>query len=128
VDIARVYLECGHELTALAWLEKIPAADSFRVADRDSLLLEVYGRSGNLAEQIEVAWRIFRRSRSATSLLHLLDIIGHDKKGSVLAGEIGAILEETMFSPADAVPAWLCRAPWCVISMQAIGPPRCCRP
>ncbi|HBG04514.1 MAG TPA: hypothetical protein DDY22_02915 [Geobacter sp.] len=102
VDIARVYLECGKELTALAWLEKVPAGDSFMSADRDSLLLEIYGRSGNLAEQIKAAWRIFRRGRSATSLAHLLDVIGQDKKGDVLAGEIGAILEATMFSPADA--------------------------
>ena len=72
------------------------------VAERDSLLLEIYGRSGNMAKQNEVAWRIFRRSRSAASLDLLLDAIGHDKKGEVLAAEIGAILEETMFSPVDA--------------------------
>lgn len=28
VDIARVYLECGNELAALTWLEKIPEADT----------------------------------------------------------------------------------------------------
>jgi len=102
VDIARVNLECGHELTALTWLEKIPAADSFMVAERDGLLLEIYGRTGNLTKKNEVAWRIFRRSRSAATLVLLLDVIGQDKRGEVLAEEIGAILEETMFSPVDA--------------------------
>lgn len=51
VDIARVYLECGHEPTALTWLEKIPAADTFMVAERDGLLLEIYGRFGDLAKR-----------------------------------------------------------------------------
>jgi hypothetical protein len=102
VDIARVYLECGNELTALTWLEKIPAADTFKVAERDGLLLEIYGRSGNLAKRSEAVWRIFRRSRSAASLALLLEVIGQDKRGEVLAQEIGAILEETVFSPVDA--------------------------
>jgi hypothetical protein len=102
VDIARVYLECGDEPTALTWLEKIPAAETFKVAERDGLLLEIYGRSGNLAKQHEAAWRIFRRSRNAATLALLLEVIGQDKKVEVLAGEVGAILEETMFSAADA--------------------------
>ena len=103
VDIARVYLECGNERTALTWLEKIPAADTLMVADRDSLLLEIYGRSGNLAKKSEAAWRIFRRSRNTANLMLLLEVIGQDKRGEVLAEEIGAILEGSMFSPADAV-------------------------
>jgi len=102
VDIARVYLECGDELTALSWLEKIPETDTFMLADRDSLLLEIYGRSGNQAKQADVAWRIFRRSRSAASLLRLLGVVGNDKRDSVLTGEIDAILESSMFSQTDA--------------------------
>lgn len=102
VDIARVYLECGHEPTALTWLEKIPAADTFMVAERDGLLLEIYGRLGNLAKRNQAAWRIFRRSRNAATLALLLEVIGQNKKDDVLAGEIGAILEATMFSPGDA--------------------------
>jgi len=102
VDIARVYLGCGNELTALTWLEKIPEADTFMLAERDSLLLDIHGRTGNTARQAEAAWRIFRRSRSAATLLLLLDVIGHDKRADLLAGEIGAILEATKFSPVDA--------------------------
>ena len=102
VDIARVYLECGNELTALTWLEKIPEADTFMLAERDSLLLDIHGRTGNSTRQSEAAWRIFRRSRSASSLLLLLDVIGHNKRDDLLADEIGAILEATRFSPVDA--------------------------
>lgn len=102
VDIARVYLECGNEQTALAWLEKILESDSFLAAERDSLLLETHGRTGNRARQAEVAWRIFRRSRSASSLLLLLDVIGPDKRDDLLAREIGAICEAARFSPVDA--------------------------
>jgi hypothetical protein len=102
VDIARVYLESGNELTALTWLEKIPEADTFMLAERDSLLLDIHGRTGNTVRQAEAAWRIFRRSRSAASLLLLLDVIGHDKRDDLLAGEIVAILEASSFSPVDA--------------------------
>lgn len=102
VDIARVHLDSGNELTALTWLEKVSAKDSFMSAERDALLLEIHGRTGNTAGQAEVAWRIFERSRSAVSLVLLLDVIGHDKRDEVLAGEVGAILESTGFSTQDA--------------------------
>lgn len=102
VDIARVYLECGNELAALTWLEKIPEADTYMQAERDNLLLEIHGRTGNSSRQSEAAWRIFRRSRSASSLLLLLDVIGHDKRDDLLTDEIGAILGSARFSPLDA--------------------------
>jgi len=102
VDIARVYLECCNELTALAWLEKIPEGDTFMLAERDSLLLDIHGRTGDTAKQAEAAWRIFRRSRSAVSLLLLLDVIGNEKRDDLLAGEIGDILEEPRFSQVNA--------------------------
>jgi len=73
------------------------------LTDRDSLLLEIYGRSGNRAKQAVVAWRIFRRSHSAAALSRLLDVIGQDKRDSILAGETGTILEATLFSQTDAV-------------------------
>lgn len=102
IDIARVYLESGDAPTALAWLEKIPESESFMAVERDELLLEVYGRLGNVTRQTGVAWRIFRRSRSLPALERLLTVIGPDQQAAVLEGEAAAIMAGGRFSSADA--------------------------
>ncbi|MEI6214977.1 MAG: DUF6880 family protein [Desulfuromonadales bacterium] len=103
VDIARIYMESADPLTALSWMEKVAVSDNFLAAERDSLLLEIYGRTGEQDKQADVAWRIFRRSRSASTLERLLDVIGHDKRDNVLTGEIRTILNESALSLVDAV-------------------------
>ncbi|HPX61067.1 MAG TPA: hypothetical protein PLN25_04775 [Deltaproteobacteria bacterium] len=102
VDIAKVYLESGDGFTALSWLEKIAETDTFLAEERDTLLLEIHDRAGNRDKQYDAAWRIFRRSRRAISLERLLDVIGHDQRDDVLAGEIGTILGESVLSLVDA--------------------------
>jgi hypothetical protein len=64
VDIAQIYLECGEVQTALGWLERIPAGESFQQQERDELLLAIYDRQGDKQQQAEVARRSFRRQRS----------------------------------------------------------------
>ena len=103
LDIARVHLQCGNEQTAITWLEKIPESDTFKTAERDDLLFEIHGRTGNRAGRAEVAWRIFRRSRNAASLALLLNAIGNDQRSDVLASEVAAIHESIGFSLVDAV-------------------------
>lgn len=83
VDIARVYLESGSARTALSWLEKISADDTFQAHERDRLLLEILGQLGEARKQSEVAWRIFRRHRSKDSLEALLSVIGAEQRESV---------------------------------------------
>ena len=78
VDIARVYLDSGDVETALSWLQRISAEETYQAHERDQLLLEIYGRLGNSHEQSAVAWRIFRRHRSGDALADLLAVIGHD--------------------------------------------------
>jgi uncharacterized protein DUF6880 len=102
LDIASVYLECGDAQTALTWLEKIPATESFMADERDRLLLAVHGCLGSTARQADVAWRIFRRHRSVASLKLLLDVIGHEQRDSVLAGEVTVIFAGERLSLVDA--------------------------
>lgn len=102
VDIARVYLESGDAQAALAWIERVPTTESFMADERDGLLFEVHGRLGDAVRQAEAAGRIFRRSRSAASLTRLLDVIGHDRRESVIAAEVSAICGAEKFSPVDA--------------------------
>lgn len=102
VDIARVYLESGDGHTALTWLEKAPETESFMAAERDALLLEVFGRLGETARQADTAWRMFRRSRSLPSLGRLLEILGPEQKDTVVGEEIATILAGKHLSLADA--------------------------
>jgi hypothetical protein len=104
VDIARVHLECGDAQTALSWLQQVPKDDHHHNQhDQDRLLLEIYGKTGGKDRQKEVAWRIFRRHRSARALSELLSVIGQDQKDGVVAGEVTDILGEKTFSRSNAM-------------------------
>ncbi|MHB9148530.1 MAG: DUF6880 family protein [Thermoleophilia bacterium] len=101
VDIARVHLECGDVGSALSWLNRIPQEEHFLASERDGLLLDLYGRLGDQENQAAVAWRIFRRHRSADSLDGLLGVVGDDQRAAVIAGEVHAILKEDALSLSD---------------------------
>jgi hypothetical protein len=102
IDIARVYLKSGEAKTALSWLERIAAEETFMADERDRLLLEVYGKLGQHEKQAETAWRIFRSSRSVSTLEILLDIIGLGEREQVIAGETSVILLAERLSYSDA--------------------------
>ena len=102
VDIARVYLECGEEQTALDWLERIPAGESFQQQERDELLLAIYGRQGNKQQQAEVARRSFRRQRSRIGFERWIGIVGDDQRGDLLGQEVQIILDAPRLSLTDA--------------------------
>lgn len=101
-DIARVYLESGHAETALLWLERVPAKETFQTDERDQLLLQIYGLLGNREKQADVAWRIFRRFRCSDSLHALLAVIGHDKRERVITDEIQTIVSKKTLVLSDA--------------------------
>ena len=101
IDIAQVYLESGDAKTALSWLERIPAEETFKAYEKNRLLLEVYGKLGYREKQTEIAWRIFRCSRSEITLATLLEIIGEGEREQVIAGEAQAILREELLSYPD---------------------------
>lgn len=102
VDIARVYLESGDARTALSWLEKISADDTFQAHERNRLLLGIFGQLGESRKQSEVAWRIFRRHRCQDSLEVLLSVIGAEQRESVTEGEVESILDNQSLSLSDA--------------------------
>ena len=104
VDIARVHLECGDAQTVLSWLQQVQKDDHHHnQQDQDRLLLEIYGKTGDKDRQKEVAWRIFRRHRSARALYELLSVIGQDQKDGVVAGKVTDILGEKTFSRSNAL-------------------------
>ena len=102
VDIARVYLECGEGQTALDWLERIPAGDSFQQQERDELLLAIYGRQGDKQQQADVARRSFRRQRSRSGFERWISIVGDDQRTDLLDQEVRNILDSPLLSLTDA--------------------------
>jgi hypothetical protein len=102
VDIARVYLECGDEQTALDWLERIPAGEGYQQQERDELLLAIYGKQGNKQQQAEVARRSFRRQRSQSVFERWISIVGEDQRDELLNQEVRIILDARLLSLTDA--------------------------
>ncbi|MBN1957780.1 MAG: hypothetical protein JW773_06225 [Desulfuromonadales bacterium] len=102
VDIARVYLECGDDQTALDWLERIPAGEGYQQQERDELLLAVYGKQGNKQQQAEVAQRSFRRQRSRSGFERWISIVGEDQRDELLYQEVRIILDAPLLSLTDA--------------------------
>jgi len=102
VDIARVYLECEDDQTALDWLERIPAGESYQQQERDELLLAIYGKQGNQQQQTEVARRSFRRQRSRSGFERWISIIGDDQRNDLLDQEARIILDAPLLSLSDA--------------------------
>lgn len=102
VDIARVYLECSEEQTALDWLERIPAGESFQQQERDELLLAIYDRQGDKQRQAEVARRSLRRQRSQSGFERWISIVGEDQRADLLNQEIRIILDAPLLSLTDA--------------------------
>jgi hypothetical protein len=103
LDIARVYLGSGDEETALSWLQRVPAEETFQAQERDQLLLEIYGKMGDKNQQAEVAWRIFRHHRSVDALAALLKVIGYDQKDAVIKGEVANLLGDASLSHSAAI-------------------------
>jgi hypothetical protein len=98
IDIARVYLESGDTGKALSWIEKIPENETFQDHERDQVLLEIHRRHGDAKRQEEVAWRIFRRGRSAHALETLLGVIGEDRREETIEREVSSIIAATPLS------------------------------
>lgn len=102
VDIARVYLECGEEQTALDWLERIPAGDGYQQEQRDELLLTIYERQGDKQQQAEVARRRFLRQRSRSGFECWVSNVGDDQRAELLNQEVRIILDAPLLSLTDA--------------------------
>ena len=81
----------------------MPAEEiGFRVDEYDNLLFDIYSKTGDTEELVEVAWRIFRRHRSANTFSKLLSVIGEDKRDTIIEDEAKRILADKSLSLSDA--------------------------
>ncbi len=102
IDIARVYLESGDVETAHSWLKKIREGETFQTYERDTLLLEIYQKQGDLEKLTELLYQKFRSYRSTDTLRALLDVVGHDKRDDVINDEARQILKTDRLRQSDA--------------------------
>ncbi|MBI9113344.1 lipopolysaccharide assembly protein LapB [Maridesulfovibrio ferrireducens] len=102
VDIARVYLECGNVEVAHSWLKKIPEGENFKGYEREQLLAEIFRKQGNTKQLIELLYQKFRSYHSVETLQELLDVMGNDNRGEVVAAEVQNILQNSEFLDSDA--------------------------
>lgn len=102
VDIAQVYMDSGDAQTALTWLDRIQAGETYMAHERDRLLLTIYKALDNREKAAETAWRIFRGCRSEKTLATLLEVIGEDQRDRVLDDEAQNILQTKRLSYTDA--------------------------
>ncbi len=102
IDIARVYLESGDVETAHSWLKTIPKGETFETYERDKLLLEIYKQQGDIKKLTDLLFRKFRSYHSTDTLQAVLDVIGHNKRDEVIAGEVAQILGSTSLRESDA--------------------------
>jgi hypothetical protein len=103
IDIARVYLDAGDHQTSISWIEKVSANEGFMANERRKLALEAYKKAGNQEKANEMAWDIFRNSRSSENFQQLLSVVGEDKKNEIISNETKKILGEKDFSGSNAV-------------------------
>jgi len=93
LDIAQVYLECGEPQIALSRLENISDTETFKFMERSQLLLAIYHQLGNIEAETDIAWQIFKKQRTQTTLTQLLDVIGHEQLNAVIDDEIVIIFQ-----------------------------------
>ena len=101
-DIAEAYFDCGFPLVALQWLDKVPSDATFQLDEREQLLLKVLTELGEKGRAEEVAWRIFRRSRSKARLALLLSVVGESEHERVVNGEIELVQKSPTLDYVDA--------------------------
>jgi hypothetical protein len=93
LDIAETYFDSGFPLIALQWLDKVSPDETFQLDERERLLLKVLLELCDKARAEEIAWRIFRRSRSETTLSLLLDVMGDGDRNRIIDSEVKFINE-----------------------------------
>lgn len=89
--VAQVYFNCGRPAQALAVLERIKPGISFRMDERDELLLNIYKALDNRPKLKETAWRVFLRRRNATAFKRLVSLLGEERRAQLLDAETAKI-------------------------------------
>ena len=100
LDIAEVYFAAGDLAAAMEWVDS--AGDSnFVRHKRDALELEIRKRMHDHAGAAEVAWRVFRESRSEESLESLISVIGARERERVVGEAVAEIRRSPDLSHTD---------------------------
>ena len=103
IDIARQYHECSQNTNALDWLQKSSVEPGWQEEKKDELLYCIYLQEKNSAKAEEVAWRMFRRSRTKERFERLITTIGEEHGEKILHDQATSLLNSNAFMLDDAV-------------------------
>jgi hypothetical protein len=102
IDIAKLHFECGDLNAALEWLTRFPADKSFRVHERDELLIAIYQGLKKPRKVAETSLKVFKRDRDIESLNQLVRAVGEEKRAEIVDESVKTILKAREFSTSDA--------------------------
>ncbi|NQU47201.1 MAG: hypothetical protein HQ519_01020 [Planctomycetes bacterium] len=102
LEIAQVYFQSGDPESALNWLNKIPADESFMRREIDELTLQIHRQLGNQPELEAITGRHFRKFPSVGHLDALIEVIGEGQRPKIVAEATQAILRNPTFSSSAA--------------------------
>lgn len=100
-DIARSWFAAKDYLRAYDWLQKIPETDASRKSERLEMLMVIHSKRKDAVALADTAHEVFARRRSKENFQKLLDVIGSDKRNSVLAEAINEIEKRREVSSDD---------------------------
>ena len=102
LDVAEVYFNCGDSQSALARIEQISDSTGHLESRIEILLLSIYSQQGDLDKIAKIRWKQFHQYRSIGRLDNLIEVIGADKKESIVNKEAAQILADSTFCPSNA--------------------------
>jgi hypothetical protein len=100
--IAEVYFDSGHPHVALGWLDSVSSEETFKLDERENLLLKVLTELNEKTRAEQVAWKIFRRSRCSETLSVLLSVVGIEERQRIVECEIEVIAHSPNLDYGDA--------------------------
>ena len=101
LDIAQVHFDAGDPQSALEWLQKAKATDTFKQYERDELMLKILEALGDHEQAGIQAELMFDRGRTRESLDRLLAIVGKENKPAIIEEACNAISSQDNFSSGD---------------------------
>lgn len=101
LDIAQVHFDAGDAQSALEWLQKAKATDTFKQYERDELMLKIFETLGDQEQAGTQAKLMFDYGRTRESLDRLLAIVGQESKPAIIEEACNAIRAQDTFSSSD---------------------------
>lgn len=100
MELAELCFEKNEIDKAVDWLKKLPSGTSLDYR-RNELLEEIHRKTGNKEELSSLLLEKFKSRHDAESLQELLDVIGEDRRESIIEEELRTVSQAQIFDADD---------------------------